>query len=309
MDLPDFSDCEFASPEPDADWHAVIANGGRARSFDRMMPAFKDALTPEEIDSVIAFLRGFCRDPRWPQGDLNLPRPLVTEKAFPENEALVTTGFEPANGKSASNAFVYERRIDARSQYEVAVPFNVQKTGAGTWSRGLGDVALAFKRVVLARMGAGLIASVGGEVKIPAGKETEGLGGGVTILEPFVTFGQILPSDGFLHLHSGFERSLNHDAASDVAFLRAAVGRTFTQPQDGRSWLPLVELVGEREITPGRHMQWDVVPQMQVTLSRRQHIMVNAGVQLPINERSGRNRRALVYLLWDWFDGGFLDGW
>ena len=42
--LPDFTDCEFASREPDPDWYAVIHQGGTVRAFDRMMPAFGTAL-------------------------------------------------------------------------------------------------------------------------------------------------------------------------------------------------------------------------------------------------------------------------
>ena len=47
--LPDFTDCEFASREPDPDWHAVIHRGGPVRAFDRMMPAFGTALDSDEI--------------------------------------------------------------------------------------------------------------------------------------------------------------------------------------------------------------------------------------------------------------------
>lgn len=36
--LPDFTDCSFASREPDPDWHAVTHAGGPVRAFDRMMP-------------------------------------------------------------------------------------------------------------------------------------------------------------------------------------------------------------------------------------------------------------------------------
>ena len=36
--LPDFTDCEFTSREPDPDWYAVIHQGGPVRAFDRMMP-------------------------------------------------------------------------------------------------------------------------------------------------------------------------------------------------------------------------------------------------------------------------------
>ena len=71
----------------------------------------------------------------------------------------------------------------------------------------------------------------------------------------------------------------------------------------------MVELLGAKELQGGQPVLWDVVPQMQVTLSKRQHIMINAGVRLPINERSGRGTQVLTYFLWDWFDGGLFSFW
>lgn len=71
----------------------------------------------------------------------------------------------------------------------------------------------------------------------------------------------------------------------------------------------MVELLGKRELASGESVLWDLVPQLQVTLSRRQHIMANVGVLLPLNERDERSTQLLAYLLWDWFDGGILDGW
>ena len=61
--------------------------------------------------------------------------------------------------------------------------------------------------------------------------------------------------------------------------------------------------------TGRRPSEWDVVPQMQVTLSKLQHVMVAGGVRIPLTERDGRSTQALVYLLWDWFDGGFFEFW
>jgi hypothetical protein len=52
-----------------------------------------------------------------------------------------------------------------------------------------------------------------------------------------------------------------------------------------------------------------VLPQVQVSLSTRQHVLLNIGVRAPISQRSERRTSVLVYLLWDWFDGGFLSGW
>ena len=35
----------------------------------------------------------------------------------------------------------------------------------------------------------------------------------------------------------------------------------------------------------------------------------NLGVRVPVNETAGRDTQLVMYLLWDWFDGGFFDGW
>jgi hypothetical protein len=53
----------------------------------------------------------------------------------------------------------------------------------------------------------------------------------------------------------------------------------------------------------------DLLPQVQVTLSKRQHIRFNLGYQIPVNHTAGRSKQVVFYFLWDWFDGGFLDGW
>lgn len=161
--LPDFSNCKFSTSEPDLDWLATIHLGGRVRALDQKMPAFGDALSDEEIERLVTYLHGFCTDRAWPRGDLNVPRALVTEKAFPENEAFIITAVPTSYTDRVETRFVYEHRIGARSQYEVIVPFNVVH-GPGRWSRGIGDIALAFKRVVFDSPSRGSILSAGSEI-------------------------------------------------------------------------------------------------------------------------------------------------
>ena len=61
--LPDFADCRFASREPDSDWLAVIHDGGPARGFDRMMPAFGDAWSRcSSTCSGTGLTEGFSKD-------------------------------------------------------------------------------------------------------------------------------------------------------------------------------------------------------------------------------------------------------
>jgi hypothetical protein len=98
-------------------------------------------------------------------------------------------------------------------------------------------------------------------------------------------------------------------AQADEAFWRMVAGRQFRQGEFGRLWAPMVEVLGSRELTSGAPTHWDIVPQMHVTLSTRQHIRANVGVRVPVNERAGRSTQVLGYFLWEWFGGGLLTGW
>jgi hypothetical protein len=307
--VPDFSDCTFATREPDADWFAITHSGGPARGFDPMMPAFGDALQSEEIQRVLNYVRTFCRNRSWPRGELNLPRALVTEKAYPEDEAVLTTTIDAEEAGSVDNEIVYERRIASRSQFEIALPFGIQKSDANNWSGGIGDIALGLKHALYHSLEQGSIFSLIGEVVFPTGDSDKGFGKGVTIIEPVVAFGQILPSDSFFQFQGGFELSTDRDQVEHEAFWRGVIGRSFTQGRFGRTWSPMIEILGARELQGSSSAHWDVLPQVQVTLSRRQHIMLNAGIRVPINDAESRSTQMMVYILWDWFDGGFFDGW
>jgi hypothetical protein len=67
--------------------------------------------------------------------------------------------------------------------------------------------------------------------------------------------------------------------------------------------------VSDRDFVPGATANIDVVPQFQVTLNRRQHVRVNVGLQIPATNTQGRSTQVVFYFLWDWFDGGLLEGW
>jgi hypothetical protein len=307
--LPDFTDCSFATREPDADWFAIAHDGGPVRAFHRRMPAFGEAISAEEIQRSIDRIREFCDEPAWPRGDLNLPRPLVTEKAFPEDEAVFTAVVDTSAEGAVTNEFLYERRFGARNQIEIAVPIAMAEGSSGVWSQGLGDIAVALKRVLFHSLNSGSILSATGELVLPTGDDAEGLGKGVAVAEPFLTYGQLLPRNSFLQAQAGAELPFDRSIASNEAFWRVVYGRTYEQGRFGRAWSPMIELLGARELVAGEPATWDLVPQIQVSLSKRQHVLINGGVRIPLNERGERHAEVVTYLLWDWFDGGLFDGW
>ncbi len=90
--FPDFSRCDQTTAEVNTAYKAVIENGGPNRGFSQIMPAFREALSSQDIDNVVAYLREFCDSVHWPRGELNVPRAIVTEKAYPEDEVVLSTG-------------------------------------------------------------------------------------------------------------------------------------------------------------------------------------------------------------------------
>jgi mono/diheme cytochrome c family protein len=308
-DFPDFNDCPTNTVEPLGDWVAVATRGGPVRALDRHMPAFGDALSPDQIERAVKYLWSFCTDPAWPRGDLNFPRAFFTEKAFPENETVWTTGITARGTRAVTNELVYEHRIGARGQYEVMVPIDFQHHEAsGGWTRGLGDVELAVRRTFYASYGRGGIAAAGAAVTLPTGNEDLGLGNGFTIFEPFAMYGQMLGTNGFLQLHTGYEIPSDHSKGQNEAFLRTALGYSMAQDGGfGRVWSPMAEIIVARP----EHgtAEWDAVPQLQVSLSKLQHVLLNVGVRVPLNERDERRWQLLTYFLWDWFDGGLFQFW
>jgi hypothetical protein len=298
--LPDFAECRFASRESVDDWVAVTHLGGPARGFDSTMPSYAEAFDAERIQRIVEFIRGFCRDPSWPRGELNLPLPLVTEKAFPEDEVLWTTALD-LEGDGATTELVYERRVGARHQWEAILPIGASPEA------GIGDVGIGWKTAFWHSTEA--ILSAGGEVFFPTGAEERGLGTGTVVFEPHLTFARVLPREWFLQAQGGVEIPADSQKSESEFFWRAAFGWSFAANSGfGRLWSPMLEILGSAD-PDFEESNWSLLPQLQVSLSARQHVRLNAGVEIPVNRMDERPARVVFYFLWDWFDGGLLDGW
>jgi mono/diheme cytochrome c family protein len=307
--FPDFSQCDQATPEPNSAWKDVILHGGPTRAFSQIMPAFDELLSSDEIDDLIAYLRSLCRNDHWARGELNLPRALITEKAFPEDEEVISTALNAEGAPGLTTDIIHEQRFGMSNQVEVDLPLQFQDQ-AHTWYGGVGDTTLGLKRVMWSNLRSGSILSLFGGVILPSGNRARGFGTGTTTFETFAAFDQLFPTNTFVQFQGGANLPRHTDIAPQTVYWRIALGQSLAADRGlGRLWTPMVEFVAARDLVTGASTNWEVVPEMQVTISRRQHVRVNVGFSKPLTNTLGRQGQVVFYLLWDWFDGKLNEGW
>ncbi len=310
LPMPDFTNCSFATREADADWSSIIHEGGPRRAFPRIMPAFGSALSDAEIDAVIAYLRSFCTDPRWVSGEFNFALGLFTEKAFPEDELVWTTAIDTKGPTNIESQFVFEKRFGPTGQLELTLPFGYLDGGPGTGKNfGIGDAGVAWKQNILASLDSGTIVSLLGEMVLPTGSQHHGLGTGSMSFETHALFGQMLPAD-FVFQGQLFAAFPLHNTLNQEVGINLNLQKTFAEDNGfGRAWTPAVEILGRQEMVSGAKTEWDIVPQLQVSLSRRQHVLFSAGARIPVTEPSLRSTQFVFYFIWDWYDAPLFEGW
>jgi hypothetical protein len=204
---------------------------------------------------------------------------------------------------------IHEQRFGVHNQIEVDLPLQFQNQNQ-TWYGGVGDATLGLKREMWSNLRTGSILSLFGGVIVPSGNRNRGFGTGTTTFETFAAFDQLFPTNTFVQFQAG--ANLPHDTsiAPQTVYWRTALGQSFAADHGlGRLWTPMVEFVASRNLVTGAKSNWDVVPEMQVTISRRQHIRANVGYSKPFTNTGGRQGQVVFYLLWDWADGKLTKGW
>lgn len=293
----DFTDCRVTTPEPNTDWERAIAKGGPGVGLSSEMPGFEDSLTSEQIAGFVTHIRGFCRESGWPMGNLNFPRPIITEKAFPENEFLVLPAISHKTGAGSPAltdiAFVglFEKRIGKRAMYEVAIPLATTNVG-GSQQSGLGDVEVAFKYAAYASQTAPRIVSIGLEAVIPNGSVSKGIGKGTLIFEPFIAAGAML-RDWYVQAQAKVELPVDLFKASRAYVYNLYLGRDTSAAPD--MWTFGVELNGETH-------EVALTPQVRKGLTRTGALAGSIGVMIPLNERQEQGVRWVGYLLWEYLE-------
>ncbi len=288
----DLTDCRVASAEPDSDWSLVITSGAQAAGLSSEMPGFGDVLDASRIDELVDYLRGFCTEEGWPHGNLNFPRPIFTEKAFPENELVILPAVSHEDpGHNFGLRTVYERRLGRRGHWEVSLPFAaVDHEGEREW--GLADAAIAGKYVLLADAVSTRIVSAGLELKLPTGSERRGLGEGDVRVEPWIGFGTVL-RDTYLQTQLKLEMPSGELWADREVLYNLSVGRDLSNLLD--TWTIGVELNGvNRKVA--------LTPQVRKGLTRTGAVAVAGGVRLPVVNRDRQDIVWVGYLLWEYLE-------
>lgn len=289
----DFRDCDVASREPDNDWELAIGGGGLAVGLSPEMPAFGDVLSQEQVTGLVAYLRGFCKDPRWPHGNLNYPRPLIAEKAYPEDELvfLPVIAHKKHAGDGVKIRTVYERRFGRRAHGEISVPF-ASVDFDGSRQSGIADITVAAKYVLHADRPGTRIVTGGLELQLPTGNEGRGLGDTRPVFEPYLALGTVRWST-YLQGHVKLELPTRDPWANRELVYNAYAGWDLSKYLN--TWTVGIELNGvERELA--------LTPQVRKGLTRTGALAAAGGVRLPVNKRDEQDMQWLGYLLWEYLD-------
>jgi hypothetical protein len=261
-----------STAETEDQWVGIVTQGGAAFGLSLDMPAYGDAGTPEQIRMVVRYVRSLCRERGWPPGELNFPRGFLVEKAYPENELVVTT-------EGRDQQVIFEHRVGRRLQFEVAVAAFDHATAAVKY-----NVWHSLERRALA--------SVGLEASPPLGRRDR------WELEPFVAVGFERPD--FIvqgEVLAGWEETEGIAGGS----LRLGVGR------DMDRFVPMFETGWDwARGSPGI---LTVYPQTWIRLSRLGHVAGSIGAGIPVNGPERGQVTLTAFLLWDFGDGPLLKGW
>ena len=119
-------------------------------------------------------MRGFCKERGWPNGNINFPRPIVTEKAFPENEFLIL----PAISHDR------ELRVDRALRAAARQAIDVRIRSAGASDDGVGEVD--------DRVQARAVQHTSGSASSRSGSKRRSARAATAIFEPFISAGTMV---------------------------------------------------------------------------------------------------------------------
>ncbi len=291
----DLSDPLFNSREPFGDWEMVVRHGGYAMGLAAQMPAHKDALSDEQTHDVTAYVKSLADTSAYPPGEMNLFLPVRTKKAFPEDEVVYRGVFRRQDGPDAyKNVLEIEKRFGKAGQG--ILEFVHVKDGS---RNELTEVEVGWKQAF--SWSRSHVASAAAILAIPTDSDD-----GDGEFQTYLAYGRELSPDWILQ--SSLRLKFPLDGASDGEAELAAVIHYVHSPWPRRIF-PALEIIAERPYrSRNGDLEFTVLPQVRIGLTRGGHVALNVGVEVPVTGQPWDESINLT-LLWDFADGGFFKGW
>lgn len=293
----DLSDPLFNSREPALDWELVVKHGGQALGLSPLMPPQAGALSDQEIASVVAYIKTLADTTDYPPGELNLMLPIRTKKAFPEDEFVWGSRLTARDGEDIwRNVLEFEKRIGHRGQaiVELVHEDNGQESE-------LEEIELGYKHALVWSLEKGYLLSGAFTVAIPTDGEAS------EEIVPYLAYAQELSSRTTLQASARGMFPVDH---VDQGALELAGIVHYVWSDWPRRVFPALEFTATVPFNSGAgdDLQFTVVPQIRLGLTRGGHVALNLGVELPLSDQD-YDYRAHLTLLWDFADGSFFQGW
>ena len=271
LELPDFTDCSLTTPEADLDWQSVIHQGGPARAFDRMMPAFGDELS----------------DGRDRQGDRSRPRLLRRARmAARRSQHAAAARHRKGVSRKRSRADDDSSGVATRQ----ACQQRVSLRAACRPARPIRNFARRTSMRSAARTNTCCSTATGAdrfwpaEARSSSHEQRRGVRG-VRRVQP----GRC-PCRRWISPRPRRHRGADREERRERSVLARGGRQELHARRWGRAWSPMVELLAARELGSAASVEWDALPQMQISLSTRQHVLLNVGVRMPLTQRADAPR-------------------
>ncbi len=297
----DLTDPLWSSSEPRRDWFQVIKEGGPVLGLSAQMPAYGEVLSDAQIDGLVGYVKSFAAAEGYPPGELNLIRPHVTKKPFPEDEALVLMDYQRLRGApdAGRGVLYFAKRLGRRSQVELKL---VQAFTAGESE--LDELELGFKHVLHHDRKRNFLLSGGLEAEIPIELEAE-----TPRVLAYLSLAKPLGQRVESQTHVLYERGVPiGDGAVEPHALDLASALFFRWSASKRGVFPGIEGHLKWPLGGAESAGFSVVPQALARLSRRGHLAVSAGVEIPVAGPRGWIT-GKAFLLWEYGEGWPWQGW
>ena len=252
------------------------------------MPAFGDALSP----TISPRDRSYADVLRRAGVAAGRPEPaarvLHREGLSRERSGVDDGDYRPATSDRSQNTLIYERRLGARNQVELVAPVTSTRTPRASGTTG----SATWRSPSSARC----MPAFGGDRSARPGSKSSCRPATSRADSATATRCSSRSPCGARCCRGTLSCRCTRGSSCPpipTAPGKRSCARRSAPPSRRPRLRPRLVAAGRSVVGPaeGGPSEWDVVPQVQVTLSKLQHVMLAAGVRVPVTQREERVRR------------------